>query len=115
MASHPEADAAAGGDADSIHVEVIYAEPQRQALIRLRLPAGTTLQQAVEASGLIWKYPAIDLTKLGIYGKISKADTVLCNQDRIEIYRPLIADPAELRRKRSAARLTLDKGRRTRE
>ncbi|TRZ55566.1 MAG: RnfH family protein [Rhodocyclaceae bacterium] len=98
-------------DIGSIDVEIIYAEPQRHALVRLRLPAGSTLQQAVEASGLLRKFPEIDLTKnrLGIYGRIGPANTVLSTRDRIEIYRSLMADPKEIRKQRAAA---IDKSRR---
>lgn len=91
-------------NADSVCVEVVYALPQQQELIRLKLPMGSTLQQAVEVSGLLQKYPEIDLekNKLGIFGKLRKADTLLREHDRIEIYRPLIADPKEVRKQRAA-------------
>jgi len=87
-----------------LRVEVVYALPQRQELVRLALPSGSTLQQAVEASGLLQKYPEIDLSgnKLGIYGKLAKLETVLRDHDRVEIYRPLIADPKESRKQRAA-------------
>lgn len=90
--------------AGTIHVEVVYALPQRQELIQLRLPEGATVRQAVEASGLLQKYPDIELdgrNKLGIYAKLAKADTVVRDRDRIEIYRPLIADPKAVRKKRA--------------
>ncbi|MFA7269600.1 MAG: RnfH family protein [Sterolibacterium sp.] len=91
-------------DSDLLPVEVVYALPQRQELIRLKLPSGSTLRQAVEASGLLQKYPEIDLAKnkLGIYGKLGTTDTVLREHDRIEIYRPLIADPKTARKQRAA-------------
>ncbi len=75
-------------------------------------PAGSTLQQAVEASGLLQKYPEIDLTKnkLGIYAKLCKAETSLRDRDRIEIYRPLIADPKEIRKQRAAEGKAMKKG-----
>lgn len=94
-----------GGDtaADSIWVEVIYAEPRRQTIVRLELPAGSTLQQAVDASGLLAKFPDIDVAnrRLGVYGKISKLATVLSAGDRVEIYRPLLTDPKESRKRRA--------------
>ncbi|MCX7172511.1 MAG: RnfH family protein [Proteobacteria bacterium] len=95
----------------SINVEVIYAKPQHQEIIQLELPAGSTLHQAIEASGLIGKFPEIDLAKikLGIYGKIAMATTVLCAQDRVEIYRPLLADPKEIRVRRVATGIQLRK------
>ena len=70
--------------AAEINVEVAYALPQRQEVIRLKLAAGSTLQQAVERSRLLDKYPEIDLAKakLGIFGKLSKADVVLRDRDR---------------------------------
>ncbi|MDP2809651.1 MAG: RnfH family protein [Rhodocyclaceae bacterium] len=98
--------------ADSIHIEVVYAPPERQELIRLKLPAGSTLQQAVEASGLMQRHPEIDLAKsrFGIYGKLAKADAALREQDRVEIYRPLIADPKEVRKQRAAEGKVMKKG-----
>lgn len=97
---------------DSIHIEVVYAKPARQELIELKLPAGSTVQQAIEASGLLQRYPEIDLTKakLGIYGKLSKPDTALRDKDRVEIYRPLIADPKEVRKQRAAEGKVMKKG-----
>lgn len=97
---------------DAIAVEVVYALPERQELIQLRLPSGSTLQQAVEASGLLQKFPEIDLAKnkVGIFGKLSKTDTVLRDRDRVEIFRPLLADPKEVRRKRAAEGKTMKKG-----
>ncbi|MFN6961101.1 MAG: RnfH family protein, partial [Rhodocyclaceae bacterium] len=88
--------------AETIRVEVAYALPTKQEVIPLILPAGATLQQALEASGLLAKYPEIDLArgKFGIYSKLAKLDTVLRDRDRVEIYRPLIADPKEVRKQR---------------
>ena len=98
--------------AGTITVEVLYALAQRQDLICLKLPAGSTIQQAVEASGLLHKYPEIDLAKnkLGIYAKLCKADTILRDRDRVEIYRPLLADPKEIRRQRAAEGKVMKKG-----
>ena len=88
-----------------IEVEVIFAEPQRHHLIPLKLPAGSTLRQAIESSGIIQTLPEIDFAKckLGIYGKIATANNVLSAHDRVEIYRPLKADPKEIRRQRAFA------------
>jgi len=98
--------------AETIQVEVIYALPERQELVPLKLPAGSNLQQAVEASGLVAKYPEIDLAKgkFGIYAKLAKPDTVLRERDRVEIYRPLIADPKEVRKQRAAEGKVMKKG-----
>jgi putative ubiquitin-RnfH superfamily antitoxin RatB of RatAB toxin-antitoxin module len=98
--------------ADKLHVEVVYALPDRQEVARIEVPEGTSAQQAVEASGLLKKFPEIDLTrnKLGIYAKLTKADTVLRDRDRVEIYRPLIADPKEVRKQRAAEGKVMKKG-----
>jgi putative ubiquitin-RnfH superfamily antitoxin RatB of RatAB toxin-antitoxin module len=98
--------------AESIHVEVVYAMPERQDVIGISLPAGSTVGQAIEASGLLAKHPEIDLArnKLGIYAKLAKIDTALRDRDRVEIYRPLIADPKEVRKQRAAEGKTMKKG-----
>jgi putative ubiquitin-RnfH superfamily antitoxin RatB of RatAB toxin-antitoxin module len=95
-----------------IHVEVVYALASRQKVLDLVLPEGTTVQQAIERSGLLAEFPEIDLSKnkLGIWNKLAKADAVLRDQDRVEIYRPLIADPKEVRRQRAAEGKVMKKG-----
>lgn len=98
---------------EPINVEVTYALPQRQELVQLRLPAGATVRDAVEASGLLQKYPDIEIdgrNKLGIYAKLAKADAVLRDRDRVEIYRPLIADPKAVRKKRADEGKVMKKG-----
>ncbi|MBL8488010.1 MAG: RnfH family protein [Rhodocyclaceae bacterium] len=98
--------------AEKIAVEVVYARPERQEVVRLQLPPGSTLQAALEASGLAAKYPEIDLAKgkFGIFGKLSRPDTALRERDRVEIYRPLIADPKEVRKQRAAEGKVMKKG-----
>lgn len=98
--------------ADAIQVEVIYAQAAKQDLVRLSLPEGSTARQAIEASGLLGKHPEIDLAKnkIGIFAKLSKPDTVLRDRDRVEIYRPLIADPKEVRKQRAAEGKVMKKG-----
>lgn len=98
--------------AESIQVEVAYAKPERQELVRLKLPQGSTIQQAVEASGLLARCPEIDLAKakVGIFGKLARLDTALREKDRVEIYRPLIADPKEVRKQRAAEGKVMKKG-----
>ena len=88
---------------NKIQVEVAYAKRDEQVIIPLDVDAGTTLEQAIQQSGILELYPEIDLSKnkTGIFGKIAKADTELREMDRVEIYRPLIADPKESRRKRA--------------
>jgi putative ubiquitin-RnfH superfamily antitoxin RatB of RatAB toxin-antitoxin module len=85
-----------------LQVRICYATPQLQVLRELKVPAGATVQQAIMQSGLLREHAAIDLTncRVGIYGKLKELDTPVRDQDRIEIYRPLIADPMESRRRR---------------
>ena len=98
--------------AEMITVEVCYAQSAKQALVNVNLPEGATLQQALEASGLLEKHPEIDLkkNKFGIFAKLSKADALLRDHDRVEIYRPLIADPKEVRKQRAAEGKVMKKG-----
>ena len=97
---------------DKVNIEVVYALPNEQILLRKSVPAGTTVAEAIQASGILGKHPEIDLAtnKIGIFGKLTKADTVLRGKDRIEIYRPLIADPKEVRRKRAEEGKVMKKG-----
>ena len=96
-------------------VEVTYALEKKQTLLELEVSEGTTLKQAVELSGIIDTYPQIDLTKdkTGIFGKIAKLDTVLREKDRVEIYRPLIADPKQVRKERAAQGKVMRSGKKT--
>lgn len=98
--------------AEVINVDVCYALHDKQALVHLKLPEGATLLQALEASGLLHKHPEIDLkkSKFGIFAKLSKPDSVLRDGDRVEIYRPLIADPKEVRKLRAAEGKVMKKG-----
>ncbi len=98
--------------AESIDVEVVYALADAQDLARLSLPEGSTAMQAIEASGLLAKHPEIDMkkNKIGVFAKLAKADTVLRDRDRVEIYRPLIADPKEVRKQRAAEGKAMKKG-----
>lgn len=86
-----------------IAVEVVYALPQKQYLQRVTLEEGATIEQAILASGLLALRDDIDLdkNKVGIYSRPAKLQDVVHDGDRVEIYRPLIADPKELRRKRA--------------
>ena len=96
-------------------VEVAYALEKKQTLLELEVDEGTTLKHAVELSGIIDAYPQIDLTKdkTGIFGKIAKLDTVLREKDRVEIYRPLIADPKQVRKERAAQGKAMRSGKKT--
>jgi putative ubiquitin-RnfH superfamily antitoxin RatB of RatAB toxin-antitoxin module len=97
---------------ETIKVEVVYALPNEQTLLTQQVAAGATVTEAIQACGILEKYPQIDLAtnKLGVFGKLVKADTVLRDRDRIEIYRPLIADPKEVRRKRAEEGKVMKKG-----
>jgi putative ubiquitin-RnfH superfamily antitoxin RatB of RatAB toxin-antitoxin module len=99
-------------DVDAISVEIAYARPEEQAILRLDVVPGTTLLQAVEQSGIVERFPEIDLgdLKAGIFGKLKKNDQVLREGDRVEIYRPLIADPKEVRKQRAAQGKAMKKG-----
>ena len=86
-------------------IEVAYALVDKQTLLSLEVDEGVTLKEAIEASGILKTHPQIDLSKdkVGIFGKFAKLDTVLREKDRVEIYRPLIADPKQVRKERAAA------------
>lgn len=90
-------------NAKLITVEVAYALPDEQVILSLEVPDNTTVEQAVKRSGILERYPQINIEKdkVGIFGKICKMDATLSNKDRIEIYRPLIADPKESRRQKA--------------
>jgi len=98
--------------ADEILVEVAYAKPEVQVIIPLKVRAGTTAEQAIQQSGILKDFPEIDLAKnkIGIFSKITKKDTILRDKDRVEIYRPLIADPKEVRKQRAAEGKAMKKG-----
>lgn len=86
-----------------IKIEVVYALPKEQLIFTVELDSGATAEQAIEASGILVKYPEIDLktNKLGVYSRLIKRDTELVDGERVEIYRPLIADPKEMRKRRA--------------
>jgi putative ubiquitin-RnfH superfamily antitoxin RatB of RatAB toxin-antitoxin module len=81
-------------------------------ILPVKVPSGTNAEAAIHASGLLAKFPEIDLAvnKIGIFGKLTKLETELRHLDRIEIYRPLIADPKEVRRQRAAEGKVMKKG-----
>lgn len=95
---------------DPFQVQVCYALPVRQVVHDLLVPAGTTVRQAIEQSGILRDFPEIDLqaSPVGIYSKIRPLDTILREHDRVEIYRPLKADAKEARRRRVARRQAKD-------
>lgn len=97
---------------DRINIEVVYALPHEQILLQLQMPQHATVAEAIKLSGVLEKHPEIDLgkNKLGIFGKLTRTDAVLRDKDRIEVYRPLLADPKEVRRKRAEEGKAMKKG-----
>jgi putative ubiquitin-RnfH superfamily antitoxin RatB of RatAB toxin-antitoxin module len=89
-------------------IEVVYALPGRQVLRRMALPEGSTVADAVRASGLLEEFREIDPKRVGIYGEPVSLEATLRDRDRVELYRPLRADPKEVRRTRAAKKLTGD-------
>jgi putative ubiquitin-RnfH superfamily antitoxin RatB of RatAB toxin-antitoxin module len=98
--------------AETFTVEVAYALPRRQLILELRVDEGTTAEQAIRASGMLEQFPEIDLksSKVGVFGKPCKLTDTLHDGDRVEIYRPLIADPKEIRKQRAAKGKEMKKG-----
>ncbi len=88
---------------DRIRVEVVYGVPERQALLEVSLPKDATLSDAIEASGIRGEFPGleVDPVRVGIFGRKARLDDPLRDGDRVEIYRPLLADPKEVRRARA--------------
>ena len=95
-----------------ITVEVVYGLANQQDLLSFEVEEGITVQEAIEQSGIMDLYEDIDLSKnkVGIFGKLTQLKKVLRDKDRVEIYRPLIADPKEVRKKRAAAGKSMKKG-----
>ena len=95
-----------------INVEVAYAEPETQVIIPLNVDAETTIEQAIQMSGILTMFPSIDLAvnKVGVFGKLGKLDQRLRERDRVEIYRKLIADPKQVRKQRAAEGKKMRKG-----
>jgi putative ubiquitin-RnfH superfamily antitoxin RatB of RatAB toxin-antitoxin module len=86
-----------------LRIEVAYALREVQVLLELEMAEGATVRQAVERSGILKRFPEIDLARngLGIFGKVVLPDTPLRDGDRVEIYRPLIVEPRHERRERA--------------
>ena len=87
-------------------VEVIYACPDHQQSIAVALPNGATIRAAIERSRIMEAYPEIDLAvnKVGIFGVLRQLGDTVLDGDRVEIYRPLLIDPKEARRRKASAR-----------
>jgi putative ubiquitin-RnfH superfamily antitoxin RatB of RatAB toxin-antitoxin module len=86
-----------------INIEVAYALPTKQTIVDIAIKEGTTVEDAIKASNILEQFPDIDLssTKVGIWSRVVKLRDTLNDGDRIEIYRPLIADPKEIRKRRA--------------
>ena len=95
-----------------ILVEVTYATPQKQLVIPVNVDDGITVKDAIELSGIKKEFPEINLETdpVGIFGKHTTLDHILREKDRVEIYRPLIADPKEIRRQRAEQGKKMKKG-----
>lgn len=87
-----------------MQISVAYAEPAQQLWLRIEVPEDATVEQAIIQSGLLRQFPDIDLTEraVGVFGKLVKLDAALQPGDRIEIYRPITADPATVPRRQMA-------------
>lgn len=90
-------------ESDMIHVEVVYALPNEQRVYTLVVNKSMTVEEIIKQSGVLERYPDIDLAKnkVGVFSRNVKLDATVRDKDRIEIYRPLLADPKEIRRKRA--------------
>lgn len=100
-----------------ITVEVAFAKPGEQVLQQLQVDADATVESVIAQSGILERFPEIDLAvnKVGVFGKAAALSAKLNDGDRVEIYRPLIADPKEARRKRAAEGKVMKKGAREQE
>lgn len=98
--------------ADNITVEVAYARPERQWLLPVTVPTGATAREAIEQSGLLAQCPEIDLSqnRIGVFGREAPLEQVLNAGERVEIYRPLLADPKDVRRRLAAQGKTMGRG-----
>ena len=98
--------------AETINIEVAYALPEKQVIIPVNVDAGTTIGGAIVQSGIMMEFPELDIEhrEVGIFGKVAPMTKVLADGDRVEIYRPLKADPKEVRRKRAAEGKVTRKG-----
>ena len=97
---------------ETINVEVAYAIPEKQVIIPVNVDVGTTIGGAIVQSGIMMEFPDLDIenSQVGIFGKVAPMTKVLADGDRVEIYRPLKADPKEVRRKRAAEGKVTRKG-----
>lgn len=87
----------------TVSVQVVYATAEKQVLKKITVPECATVEMAIVSSGLLAEFPEIDLQKndVGVFSERRQLSDVVCEGDRVEIYRPLIADPKEVRRHRA--------------
>ncbi len=87
-----------------MNIGVCYAEADRQLWMRIDVPEGSNVEEAIARSGILQQFPEIDLSqqKVGIFGKVTKLDNILQDGDRVEIYRQITADPKQVKRRRTA-------------
>jgi putative ubiquitin-RnfH superfamily antitoxin RatB of RatAB toxin-antitoxin module len=99
-------------NAETIPVEVAYALSDRQIVLALDVVADATVAEVITQSGILEQFPGIDLgeNKVGVFGKLGKLTDTLHAGDRVEIYRPLIADPKKVRKQRAAQGKVMKKG-----
>ncbi len=93
-------------------MEVVYARPDTQPVIMVEVESGATVEHAIRRSGVLERFPEIDLerNRVGVFGKLTRLDRRLGPGDRVEIYRPLLGDPKEIRRQLAAQGKTMGKG-----
>jgi putative ubiquitin-RnfH superfamily antitoxin RatB of RatAB toxin-antitoxin module len=98
--------------ANEITIEVAYALPKKQTLLSFTAQDGISVKDAILQSGILKQYPELDIDKMdvGIFGKRTAMKIALRDKDRVEIYRPLIADPKEVRKRRAAEGKKMGKG-----
>ena len=98
-------------DGKQIRIEVAYANPEKQSILVIDIEGSTSPREAIKLSGIKLEFPEIDLenAKIGIFGKLITDSYQLKHKDRIEIYRPLLADPKEVRRRLAAEGKTMGK------
>jgi hypothetical protein len=87
-----------------LRIEVVYARREEQVLVALEVGEGATARQGVEHSGILRRFPDLAGATIGIFGRVVGPDALLKDGDRVEIYRPLVADPKDARRTRARPR-----------
>ncbi|WP_092486237.1 RnfH family protein [Candidatus Ichthyocystis hellenicum] len=96
---------------ESLNVKMVYALREEAVIISLSVPVGSTIEDVIKMSGILDRFPEIDLDqqKVGVYGRLSDLSAAVHDGDRVEIYRPILVDPKEVRRLR-ANKVLLSRG-----